>query len=269
MDNMTKRNTGYTLTSMEVAEMVGKEHNNLMRDIRRYLAQLGQVKIGQSDFFIASTYINSQNKQQPCFNVTKKGCEFIGNKLTGQKGTEFTARYVNRFNELEENSVSVGMLNALNAISDSMKSMRDEFNSRLEKLEDTPNRKKLPGQKYSHWKTTTFEKLNALFSHITEHSDNDISYSKMISLLINEMDDIYNIDLNDYVEMYKEEYSLSQDDRPYPLDVINHYKDIRDMFTLTLDSILEKLNIRIQKVYTRNIFDELAEKISKNQEKGD
>lgn len=35
------------------------------------------------------------------FNVTRKKCEFIANKLTGQKGTEFTARYVNKFHELE------------------------------------------------------------------------------------------------------------------------------------------------------------------------
>lgn len=38
----------------------------------------------------------------PCFMVTKKGCEFIAHKLTGQKGTEFTARYINRFHEMEE-----------------------------------------------------------------------------------------------------------------------------------------------------------------------
>lgn len=37
----------------------------------------------------------------PCFLVTKKGCEFIAHKLTGQKGTEFTARYINRFHEME------------------------------------------------------------------------------------------------------------------------------------------------------------------------
>ena len=38
------------LDSREVAEMVGKEHNMLLRDIRRYVEQLGQSKIAQSDF---------------------------------------------------------------------------------------------------------------------------------------------------------------------------------------------------------------------------
>ncbi len=37
-----------------------------------------------------------------CYLVTKKGCEFIAHKLTGQKGTEFTARYINRFHEMEQ-----------------------------------------------------------------------------------------------------------------------------------------------------------------------
>lgn len=90
-----------TLTSMEVAEMIGKDHNKLLRDIRTYVEQLGVSKIGQSDFFAESTYQNSQNKTQPCYNVTKMGCEFIAHKLTGQKGTEFTAKYINRFHDME------------------------------------------------------------------------------------------------------------------------------------------------------------------------
>lgn len=90
------------LTSVEVAEMVGKEHKNLIRDIRSYIKQLGELKIEQSSFFEESTYVNSQNKQMPCYNITKKGCEFIAHKMTGVKGTEFTARYINRFHEMEE-----------------------------------------------------------------------------------------------------------------------------------------------------------------------
>lgn len=90
------------LDSREVAEMVGKDHNMMLRDIRRYEEQLGQSKIAQSDFFTKSTYRNSQNKIMPCYLVTKKGCEFIAHKLTGVKGTEFTAKYINRFHEMED-----------------------------------------------------------------------------------------------------------------------------------------------------------------------
>lgn len=89
------------LDSREVAEMVGKEHKNLMRDVRSYVEELGQLKIEPSDFFKENTYQNSQNKTMPCYLVTKKGCEFIAHKLTGVKGTEFTAKYINRFHEME------------------------------------------------------------------------------------------------------------------------------------------------------------------------
>ena len=94
--------TNNTITSMEVAQMVGKEHAKLLRDIRNYIEHLGEAKIGFTDFFQESTYLTEQNKTLPCFLVTKKGCEFIAHKMTGQKGSEFTARYINRFHEMED-----------------------------------------------------------------------------------------------------------------------------------------------------------------------
>jgi Rha family phage regulatory protein len=89
------------LDSREVAEMVGKAHNKLMRDIRDYIDQLGESKIGHTDFFSESTYTTAQNKVLPCYLITKEGCEFIAHKLTGIKGTEFTAKYIKRFHQME------------------------------------------------------------------------------------------------------------------------------------------------------------------------
>lgn len=74
----------------------------MLKDIRRYIDQLGEGKISHTEFFQAFTYVTDQNKTLPCFLVTKKGCEFIAHKMTGQKETEFTARYINRFHEMEE-----------------------------------------------------------------------------------------------------------------------------------------------------------------------
>lgn len=91
-----------TINSIEVAEMVGKEHKELLRDIRRYCAQLGESNIALIDFFAESEYVDKSNRKKPCYNVTKKGCEFIAHKLTGVKGTEFTAKYINRFHYMED-----------------------------------------------------------------------------------------------------------------------------------------------------------------------
>lgn len=103
MNDLKALNSTMAIDSREAAEMVGKEHNKLLRDIRTYVEYLGEAKIGQSEFFIESYYINSQNKKQPCFLLTKQGCEMVANKLTGKKGVLFTAKYVMKFNEMESN----------------------------------------------------------------------------------------------------------------------------------------------------------------------
>lgn len=108
---MDINNNNLTLDSREVAKMVMKEHDKLLRDIRNYISQMKQANeespsleshINPSDYFIKSSYVNKQNKKQPCYEITKLGCEFVANKLTGVKGTAFTAIYIKRFNQMEK-----------------------------------------------------------------------------------------------------------------------------------------------------------------------
>jgi Rha family phage regulatory protein len=91
-----------TITSVEVAEMVSKDHNKLLRDIREYIEQLAQSNIGHGNFFSESTYIDSNNQERPCYLVSKKGCEFIAHKIRGIKGSKFTAQYIDKFHDMEE-----------------------------------------------------------------------------------------------------------------------------------------------------------------------
>lgn len=55
-----------------------------------------------SDYFIPSTYKDASGKENKCYQVTRLGCDFLANKFTGEKGVLFTARYVKRFHEMEE-----------------------------------------------------------------------------------------------------------------------------------------------------------------------
>ena len=90
------------ILSTEVSEMIGKEHKELLRDIRRYVDQMDESNIALGDFFKGSAYTDKNNQSRPCYMVTEKGCEFIAHKLTGVKGTAFTAKYVNRFHEMKQ-----------------------------------------------------------------------------------------------------------------------------------------------------------------------
>lgn len=102
MSNLINTNQELVLDSREVAGMVGKEHKELLRDIRTYEDYLGESNFALTDFFVPNTYMSSQNKELPCYYITKKGCEFIAHKLTGQKGATFTATYINRFHEMDK-----------------------------------------------------------------------------------------------------------------------------------------------------------------------
>ncbi len=90
-----------TLTSLEVAEMVGRQHSEVLKDIRRIERQLPEVEIHLGDYFIESVYRDSNNQQRPQFLLTKKGCELYGTRMTGEKGTQFAVQYIDRFNQME------------------------------------------------------------------------------------------------------------------------------------------------------------------------
>lgn len=94
----------HVLDSREVAEMVGKRHANLIRDIENYIEVMGKnSKLSSSNFFIERTYKQAGNgKEVKRYDITKKGCEMVANKLTGEKGILFTAEYVERFNKMEQ-----------------------------------------------------------------------------------------------------------------------------------------------------------------------
>ncbi len=98
-----------TIDSREVAEMLGKDHWMVLRDIEGskdgktigIIQVLADNKLGVSDYFVESSYKDNSGKTNKCYQVTKMGCEMLGNKQQGEKGILFTARYVKRFNDME------------------------------------------------------------------------------------------------------------------------------------------------------------------------
>lgn len=105
-----------TISSREVAKMMEREHKEILRMIEGYEPPEGSKKrkivgiiptltegnITPSDYFIESSYKDASGKSNKCYECTKMGCEMLANKLTGEKGILFTARYVNKFNKMEQ-----------------------------------------------------------------------------------------------------------------------------------------------------------------------
>lgn len=88
--------------SREVAIMVDKRHSDLLESIKGYIGHLENGNFRSQDFFIKDTYkVEGNNKTYDCFLLTRKGCDMVANKMTGEKGVLFTAEYVTKFEEME------------------------------------------------------------------------------------------------------------------------------------------------------------------------
>lgn len=101
---IVNQNGNLLVDSREVAQMLGKEHPHLLRDIRGYMEVLNKnmnPNLDTSKFFIESTYLDSYQREKPCYLLTRKGCDMVANKMTGEKGVLFTATYVTKFEEME------------------------------------------------------------------------------------------------------------------------------------------------------------------------
>ena len=88
--------------SRDVAEMVGRNHNELLKSIRTYQQYLAEGNFAHGSFFIESSYMDGNNQERPSYLITKKGCDMIANKMQGKKGVLFTAAYVTAFEKMNE-----------------------------------------------------------------------------------------------------------------------------------------------------------------------
>lgn len=102
----------FVADSREVAEMVGRRHDHLLRDIDSFVEIIGDTdspNLGNgltmrvSDFFIPYEYeAGDPPRKYRCYLLTRKGCDMVANKLTGRKGILFTAAYVTKFEAMEK-----------------------------------------------------------------------------------------------------------------------------------------------------------------------
>lgn len=101
--NKTVERVVQTVSSREVAEMMEVQHKDLLKKIDKINETLNSEKIRPSKYWIESTYKQAGNgKENREYQITKLGCEFLAHKSTGEKGIVFTARYMDRFEEMEK-----------------------------------------------------------------------------------------------------------------------------------------------------------------------
>lgn len=118
-----------------VAEVFGKEHRNVVRDIKN-LIEGGVLKNEQTPMFEETTYINEQNKQSyPMFIMNQDGFTLLAMGFNGKKAMEFKLKYIEAFNamkrQIEQSNPSVPQ-NYLEALKSMVKSEEEKQQLALE-----------------------------------------------------------------------------------------------------------------------------------------
>ena len=86
------------VTSLDVAETFGKEHRNVLKDIRE-LKCSDEFRLLN---FVQSEYLNEQNHKQPMYYITRDGFTLVAMGYTGEKAMRFKEAYIRQFNAMEK-----------------------------------------------------------------------------------------------------------------------------------------------------------------------
>ena len=86
-----------TTNSRIVAEIFGKEHKHVLRDIKA----LDIPEDFAASNFALGSYRDANNQERPMYDMTKDGFTFLVMGYNGAKAAGFKIAYINRFNEME------------------------------------------------------------------------------------------------------------------------------------------------------------------------
>ena len=237
-----------TITSNEVAEMLGKEHGKLIRDIRTYIGYLAEAKIGSGDFFIESTYSDSNKQERPNYLLTKQGCEMVSNKTTGAKGVQFTAKYVSRFNKMENHikqqsdtsnlSPELQMFNGIFQSLVKQEQATKQLESKVDNISD------IVGVNYTNWR----EGCNKLINKVVNVRGGFDEHKNVRSEIHKEVDKRAGVSLsirltNKRRRMADNGVSVSQRNKLSKTDVIAEDKKLIEIYTVIVKELAIKYKV--------------------------
>lgn len=94
-NNISQITDNQTMTSLQIAELLGRQHGHVLRDIR--IMETAWEKVAQSKFGLSS-YKDKSGKMVPMFVLTKTECLFVATKFND----EARAKLVLRWEQLEK-----------------------------------------------------------------------------------------------------------------------------------------------------------------------
>lgn len=93
-----------TTTSLKVAEVFGKRHDNVMRDIKQILSDCAALKIEDRSRlnFQPSEYTDTTGRKLPMYEMNRAGFSLLAMGFTGKKALEWKVKYIVAFDLMEQ-----------------------------------------------------------------------------------------------------------------------------------------------------------------------
>jgi anti-repressor protein len=95
--------SSHQMSTLEISEITGKLHTNVMRDVRNMMAELGEIKNELS--VLPATYISEQGKLVPMYNLDKRAVQLL---VTGYS-VSLRLKVLDRLDELEKKQIEVSV----------------------------------------------------------------------------------------------------------------------------------------------------------------
>lgn len=99
-NEIVKKEIHEIVTSLEIAEIIGKEHKTILRDIRNEIKQLGDEKAENN--FVLGYYKDKNNQDRPMYNITKIGAL----QLAARYDAVVRYNLIERVMELSKNEIN-------------------------------------------------------------------------------------------------------------------------------------------------------------------
>lgn len=156
--------------SLLVAEKFGKNHKHILDAIRELISSAEKSAVLK--MFVPSTYIASNNKENPMFIMNRDGFTLLAMGFTGEKALQFKLEYINAFNKMEE-AIKNGGFNV-------PKSFREALLLAAEQQEVIENQQKQIEEKNAKIEA---DKPKVLFSEAVSASNKSILVRELAKLI--------------------------------------------------------------------------------------
>lgn len=145
------------VTSKQVADHFGKQHRNVLVDIKSLLSDSGEF--GKLNFLL-TTYISSQNKELPCYEMTRDGFTLLAMGYTGKDALLWKVKYIEAFNSMERELLTGNT---------KFGSVMDALNEACKLMQDDKEKASVFGSGLSEWRRVRkehMERVNQLQSDV-------------------------------------------------------------------------------------------------------